>query len=352
MKHKIIFKTIVGSQSYGTAVEGSDIDIKGVYIQDPIEILTFGYRPQMEVSADETYYEVRRFLELCASANPTMLELLYAPKECIQIIEPEFKYIIKNRNIFLTKGCLNSFGGYAVSQIKKASGLEKKMNWESKSMERKTPLDFCYIFDEVKGKSLHLTSFLNELGFKQEYCGLVGVDHFRESYALYYDFDLHFNGAEPLGLKGIILDDSNTVRTSSVPKELTCLGIVQYGKDSYIQHCNKYKEYQTWLKERNTQRYVDIDEHGQKVDGKNLLHCVRLIDTAKEIVLEKQVNVKRPNADYLISIRKGKVQLEPLLKDCEEKLKELDRLYKDSDLPLNVEHKTLNKILTKIREWK
>jgi predicted nucleotidyltransferase len=91
--HQIIFKAIVGSHSYGTNVEGSDIDFKGVYIQTPKSVLYDGYVPQIEVGKDETYYEVRRFLELCETANPTVLELLYSPEDCIIYEHPVFKLI-------------------------------------------------------------------------------------------------------------------------------------------------------------------------------------------------------------------------------------------------------------------
>lgn len=350
MKHRIIFKTIVGSQAYGTAVEGSDIDIKGVYIQDPSEILGFGYQPQIDVNKDEVYYEIRRFLDLLSTANPTVLEMLFSPSECIQILEPEFKYLIKNRNIFLTKMCGVSFGGYAVQQIKKAKGTDKKMNWEKSEMVRKTPLDFCYVYEE--GGSTPLDIYLNSVNFYQEFCGLAAIDHIKDGYALYYDWDLHYNNAQPLGLKGIVLPDSNSIRTSSIPKELEPIAFVHYNENGYVQHCKKYNEYQTWLKNRNTQRYVDIENHNQKIDGKNLLHCRRLIDTCRDIVTKKTLVVKRPNADYLISIRQGKVDLQTLLDSSEKDVKEIDELFKNSDLPTEVNKVTLNKILNKIRYWK
>jgi hypothetical protein len=79
-----------------------------------------------------------------------------------------------------------------------------------------------------------------------------------------------------LGFKGIVLDDSNAVRLSVVPKDMLASAIVYYNKDSYSMHCKDYKEYQTWLETRNTQRYVDIQGHHQQIDGKNLLHCRRI----------------------------------------------------------------------------
>lgn len=98
---KLIFKSIIGSQAYGTAIPTSDIDHKGVYVQSHDELLTFGYKPQYEVGKDETYYEVQRFMQLLLLANPTVLELLYSPEDCIITKEPQFDLIIKNRDKFL-----------------------------------------------------------------------------------------------------------------------------------------------------------------------------------------------------------------------------------------------------------
>jgi len=74
--HIILFKTIVGSQSYGTNVEGSDIDYKGVFIQDPYDKYMNGYRDELTVNKDEKYFELEKFLLACSTGNPTLLELL------------------------------------------------------------------------------------------------------------------------------------------------------------------------------------------------------------------------------------------------------------------------------------
>lgn len=50
----IIFKAKVGSHAYGTNVEGSDEDFKGVYIQSPEDILEHGYQEQFSLNKDET----------------------------------------------------------------------------------------------------------------------------------------------------------------------------------------------------------------------------------------------------------------------------------------------------------
>jgi hypothetical protein len=344
---KLIFKCIVGSQAYGTTVEGSDIDLKGVYIQNKQDILGFDYKPQIEVGKDEVYYEVRRFIELLATANPTVLEMLYNPEDCVLICTKEFDLIRSQRDKFLTKKCLNSFGGYAIQQIHKARGLNKKMNWEKEQIVRKTPIDFCYIFAR-DGFDYTLVDYLKEYHMNQALCGLTNLEHFRDCYKLYYDLDCD-RGGEPIGLKGIQLDDSNSIRVSAVPKNFKVEGLVYYNKDAYTQHCKAYKEYQVWLKERNVQRYIDIEGHGQKIDGKNMLHCCRLLDVAAEIPVEHTINVRRPNAQELIAIRKGKVNLETILEQAESDIKKLDELYKNSDLPKEVSQEFCNQLLLEVR---
>src|ERR1035437_841177 len=212
-KFNYIFKAIVGSQAYGTSLPDgkSDVDVKGIYIQNPQDILSFKYQETIEVSKDEFYFEVRRFLELLQVANPTCLEMIFSESKFILKIEPVFDLIIANREKFLTQQCFNSFGKYAESQIKKAKGLNKKMNWENSRVERKTPLDMCYVYKN--GKTIPLTKWLDTENKLQEHCGLVALDHFKDCYALYYDYT-------GIGYHGIIKDDSNDIRLSSIPKYL------------------------------------------------------------------------------------------------------------------------------------
>lgn len=340
-EHKIIFKTVVGSQAYGTATPASDQDFKGVYIQHPDDILGFNYLEQFEVSKDECYYEVRRFLQLLQSANPTVLEMLFMPEECVLETSSVFDLIVQNRDKFLTKKCLHSFGGYAIAQIKKAKGLDKKMNWERERVARKTPFDFCFVYEN--GKTLSLEQFLNRENIKQENCGLVNLNHFKDCYALYFHPQNGF-------YNGIVSENSNEVKLSSVPKNESPLTMMYFNKDGYSMHCKDYREYTEWLAKRNTQRYVDIKGHNQQIDGKNLLHCRRLLDMALEIATEKKLIVKRPNADYLLQIRRGEVDLETIINDAEKDIKKLEEAYSQSDLPDEVDKDFVNDLLLKIRK--
>jgi hypothetical protein len=336
---KPLLRVIVGSQSYGTAVEGSDTDYKGVYAQEIDELIGFGYKEQINNNKDDVDYEIRRFLELLETANPTVLEMLFSPEDCIVERHPVFDILMKNRDKFLTKKCLYSFGGYAIAQIKKAKSLDKKMNWEKDRVTRKTPIDFVYAY--VDGKTIPITKFLKNNDLIQEKCGLVALDHFKDSYALYYSDKFNYSG--------LIIETSNDLRLSAIPKGEKAVTVVSYNKDAYITHCKDYKEYTEWLKNRNTQRYVDIANHNQKIDGKNLLHCRRLLDMAVEIAETGKLNVRRPNAEYLLKIRKGLVSLDEIIDNAEKDIKNLDKLYANSNLPDKVDKEFVNEILLEIR---
>lgn len=376
----ILFETIVGSQAYGTQTPTSDIDKKFVYILPESFILGTGYVEQININKDYTGWEVRRFLELLESNNPTVLELLNSPEDCIVSKDPLFDVIIEQKDHFITKGCKNSFGGYARQQIKKAKGLNKKQNWEKEKVTRKELLDFCYVIEGEK--SIPIKEFFINEGYPsdaQKFCGVVNIPNARDMYALYYDglaancFSEDFSeesrnkikrflGDEEgtsfgLGYKGIVkvgesdnAGISNQLRLSSIPKEEKVIAIFTYNKDGYSQHCKDYKEYQEWLNNRNEARYVDTQKHGQQIDGKNMMHCMRLIRMAKEIGEGKGIIIRRPDAQELLAIRRGEVDLESLIEMADKEIQNMDTIFDESDLPNKVKDGLVNSILIEIRK--
>lgn len=362
--HEVIFKTVTGSQSYGTAVEGSDIDIKGVYIQDPEDVYVNGYKEQLDINKDETYYEIGRYLSLCQTGNPTMLELMYAPEDCIQYISPVFQKVIDNRNLFLTKALRYSFGGYAIEQIKKAGGLQKKMNWEKNKITRKDVQDMCSIYSledvnlQYISEGISLKKWLKDNQYDEKYCGLVKLEHFRDCYLLFHDHNQMMSdnprfADQVLSVRfnGITTSDiANDVCVSEIPKYMKPKALMFFHRDAYSVHCKEYREYTAWMEKRNVQRYVDIESHGQQIDGKNILHCVRLIETALEIPTQKTINIRRPNAEYLIGIRKGKQDLKTLLEKCEADLQTMDKVFIESDLPDKVDKQMVEKLIKDIKK--
>ena len=297
-----LFECIVGSRAYGTNIATSDTDIKGVYIQDNQEILGLKYQEQVQPDKDTTYYEIRRFIELLGSANPTLLEMVFVDNQFIKYCHPAFQTLIDNRHKFLTKKCNLTFGGMAIAQIKKAKGTNKLINWEEQKMIRKKPIDFCLI--AVNGKSIDLTDYLEQNNMKHENCGLVNLDRMIGVYALYYS-DIY-------KYRGICFENSNHIVLSNIPKGEKSIGIISYNADGYSQHCKKYLEFETWKANYNSNRFVQTVS-GEKIDSKNMMHCVRLLQCAEEIARTGNLTVFRSNRDELLNIRLGNVPLDKLI---------------------------------------
>lgn len=347
----VIFGCIVGSHAYGTNVEGSDVDKKWVYVQSADDYFVNGARPQINISKDETAYELSRFFELAEKANPTILELLFIPEHCILYKHAVYDMILRLKRSFLTKKCRHSFGGYAISQIEKAQGLNKKMNWEKNKIDRKTVLDFCYWLDnyfdgavDERFRSRPIKDVFTATQIKL--MGVSSIPHATGLYNVFHDAKYHF--------QGIVKDEktSNDITLQSIPNDAFCIGMMSYNKDAYTQHCKAYNEYQAWLANRNTQRYVDIEGHGQQIDGKNMLHCVRLIETALDIAEYGELIVSRPNAEYLKEIRHGKHNLDEILEYAKERISEIDIAFEHSKLPDEfIEKEYLKTLNTDIRKF-
>ena len=372
-----LYLVIRGSHAYGTNIPTSDTDYSGVFVQNLDSILGMSYVDQInDDKNDIVIYELRRFLELLAKNNPTVLELLNTPEDCVVYKHPLFDKILENKDNLLTKICANSFGGYAKEQISKAKGQNKKQNWEKDKVTRKDVLDFCYVIEGEK--SIPWKVWNEDFQYDEKFIGIVNVPNARDIYAVYFDEIAHMCFSESVpenvresakylrkeselsmgfGYKGLVKTgegatsaESNQLRLSSIPKGETPICIITYNKDGYTQHCNDYKSYQTWLDQRNEQRWVDVESHGQKIDGKNMMHCRRLMDMAREIAEGKGIVVRRPNAQELIDIRQGKVDLQTLIDHVESEIKEIDILYKNSTLPDKVDMNLVDQILINIRK--
>ena len=337
----LLYDCITGSRAYGTDLPTSDTDIRGIFILPKAEFYGLHYTPQLADDTNDTvYYELGRFVELLAKNNPNMLELLATPPACIR-----YRHSIMDRltpELFLSKKCKDTFGGYAYSQIKKARGLNKKIV-NPMPRERQTPLDFCYV---LKGNgSIPLQKWLQDNQLEQSRCGLTAIPHFREVYALHYD------ATGELGYTGILRKPtSNELSLSSIPKGAPILAYLHFNKDGYATYCKDYKAYWDWVEKRNEARYQTNLAHGAQYDSKNMMHTFRLLEMGIEILREGVIRVRRPNREQLLDIRRGKYDYDTLLGMAEEKMGALEAAYAESRLPAEVDMGRVDGVLAGIRE--
>jgi hypothetical protein len=338
-KKLILLECISGSRAYGLDTPTSDTDIKGVYLLPKKQFYAFEKETQISNSSNDiVFYELRRFLELLSVNNPNIIELLNTPKHALLYRHPILDQIDNER--VLSKLCMNTFGKFAISQIKKARGLKKKIV-NPVAKERKSPLSFCFVAYE-KG-SIPLTKFLEIKGIRQEDCGLVNINHMNDVYGLYHSKSIHY--------KGIISSPkANDVSLSSIPKQEQQIGLMYFNRNGYSTYCKEYNEYWSWVEKRNEARYQNTKSHGKNYDAKNMMHVFRLLEMAIEIGKYKQVNVRRPNREFLLKIKSGEFEYDDLLKMADDKQEEMVEAFKNSDLRTKPDLAYLNELAFELRD--
>lgn len=394
-KGLLLYEYIRGSQAFGLATETSDTDTGGVFMSPIESLLGLGFDYKEEVASskhDDVWYELNKFFRLLLSSNPTILEALFVPDDCVLYEHPIMTEIKKHKHLFVTKKCFKPFGCYAVSQIEKCRGLNKKIVNPVK--ERLTPLDFCYTF---KGQgSTKIINWLDNRGLKQNYCGLVNVPNMHDMYDLYYDWGLHFqnenitlddiidsrklnyqnnnikklvdfiiglyniqseeelkywfNKITPIGYRGITNEDmtSNELRLSSVSKDELPLCHMSYNQTGYTKHCIDYKNYKDWEKNRNPIRYES--NLNKNYDAKNVSHAFRLMQMCIEIARGEGIKVRRDeDRQFLLDVKHHKYEYEEIIKKLDEKKIEMDEAIKNSTIPDEIDREKVNQLLLNIR---
>lgn len=129
----VIFETLFGSHIYGTSTPNSDLDYKGVILEDPRRIILGSRRDSIVTSTkvgkgdgirntkddvDREYKELKRFIYDCLDGQTYAVDMLYAPKNLWQKSSLEWEFIVANRHRFLSKK-LNAFIGYCNQQASK-----------------------------------------------------------------------------------------------------------------------------------------------------------------------------------------------------------------------------------------
>jgi hypothetical protein len=312
-----------------------------VYYLPLNEFYGLNYIPQISNETnDEVYYEIGRFVELLLKNNPNILEILATSEDCILYKHPLMEQL--KIEDFLSKLCKDSFAGYATTQIKKARGLKKKIV-NPMEKEKKSLLDFCYILEGYN--SVAVPQWLEEHNYKQENCGLINMPNSKGMYALFYDSENN------LGYKGIIQKStSNEVSLSSIPKTEKEVAYLSCNQDGYSKYCKEYKEYWDWMEKRNEDRYNTNQQHGKNYDSKNMMHTIRLLQTAEQILATGKLNIRVSNREELLDIKAGNKEYVNLLEMADGLIASIENLYTTTTLPESPNVEMATRVLIGIRE--
>lgn len=334
----LLLDTVAGSHAYGTAIEGSDEDRRGVFVAPQSFIAGLDAIEQVaDERNDQVYYELGHFVSLLLKNNPNALELLAMPEDCIRHRHPLFELL--RPEIFLSKLCAKTFGEYAMGQIRKARGLNKKIV-NPQPEKRLALLDFCHV-PHGQG-SVPVSEWLADRNLDPRKCGLTAVQHAAGMFAIYHD--------TAAGYRGLVSPkDPDALIFTSVPKEAEPVGWMQFNQDAFRAHCKAHREYWEWVGQRNEERYATNAQHGRGYDSKNLLHTIRLLDMAGEIAREGVLHIRRPNREYLLRVRSGEFDYADLVGRAENQLVDVLAAFEASPLRDQPDRERVNRLLVEIR---
>jgi predicted nucleotidyltransferase len=301
-KHPIILLTYGGSLAYGTNVATSDVDLRGICLHTPRELIGLQNFEQYTPSEDDiTIYGVNKIVSLLLNTNPNTIEILGCKPEHYFVLTEEGKLLKDNIDVLLSKRCISSFGGYAIAQLRRLQNALARDSYPQPEKEK-------HILQSIHNAEEHLRSYYP---YAEEEIRLYIDVSEKEDYEteIFMDFNL----------KHVPLRDI---------------------KDIWNEMHQVVKNYDK-LNTRNKKK----DEASLY---KHAMHLVRLYLMLRDILTGKGVITYRPDREFLLDIRNGKYTYQQIFDMVDEYQQELDYLKENTELPANPNYKRAEEIVMEL----
>lgn len=124
----IILLGLSGSHAYGTNIETSDLDVRGIALNRKNEILTNeNFEQFVNEDTDTTVYSFNKIISLLTNCNPNTLEMLGLKSEHYLFVSPIGQELLDNKKLFLSKRAAYAFGGYATAQLRRLDNKSARL---------------------------------------------------------------------------------------------------------------------------------------------------------------------------------------------------------------------------------
>ena len=135
--NNIILLGLGGSHAYGMDIPGkSDLDCRGIAINSKEEILLGkDFEQVVNTSTDTTVYSFNKVIELLTKLNPNTCELLGLKPEHYLYLNPIGTMLLDNKDMFLSKLCIHTFGGYASAQLRRMENKAARLVGQTQNEE-------------------------------------------------------------------------------------------------------------------------------------------------------------------------------------------------------------------------
>jgi predicted nucleotidyltransferase len=310
-----------GSHAYGTNVETSDEDFKGVaippkeYFLGPTKVFK-----QAELKApdpDAVIYDIRKFFNLAASCNPNIIEVLHTDPSDHFIVDPIGEVILEHKDAFLSKKIKHTFLGYSVSQLKRIKTHKKWIMNPPSSPPTRASLGLP---EATLIPQDQLTAAFAEVQKELDRFQFDFLEDLEESTKI----DIRNTVHEMLAELKITSDEHWSSAARKIGLSDNFIQLMQKERQ-YLSAKREFDQYQNWKKTRNPARAALEEKFGY--DTKHAYHLVRLIRMCREVLLTGKVIVKRPDREELLFIRNGGWTYEQLIDFAETEERLLNELY-------------------------
>lgn len=335
----LIVSHYAGSIAYGTSTPQSDVDVRGIFCADKINICTpfFPIKEQSVPGEDTKYYEVANYLNMYTQANPNIIESLWVDEK--HIIESSVPYrLMRNmREELLSSRVAFTFSGYAFAQLKRIKGHSK---WISQPWLETPPDNRRYV-------SL-IQNFTEKKVLRKDF----RIEDWNDHTMLHYGNNIFGVCDTSAGSKIITSDGkfNNTAKKESVTQRVAPALLIKYNEEVYRKDVDNHRSYKDWKLNRNEKRSILEEKHGY--DTKHAHHLVRLLRMAVEILRTGQVYVLRDDAEELKAIRDGAWTYEEIVEYAEHMNNEVINVhYKNTHLPKTTDIHKAAKLLIQCQEY-
>jgi len=302
MTDNMLVKHYAGSLAYGTNLPTSDVDFRGIFCADPINVRTpfFAVREVEDADEEDTkLYELAHFMKLCVDCNPNIIETLWVDESDITFRTPAYDLLRNNRHKLLSSKIAFTTSGYAIAQLKRIKGHNK---WINNPQPEQKPVQRNFVsLVQWFGEEKVMPRDFNLL-FYHTYHRLVSFGG--NTFGLYADDDMK---TQTFNLDGSLNHQFDGDR-ESLPAPLA---IIKFNKEEWKLACEKWTNYWNWKENRNAARSALEEDHGY--DTKHAMHLVRLLRMGVEALRDGEIVVKRPDAEELLAIRNGSMTYEEVV---------------------------------------
>jgi len=300
----IILLTTGGSHAYGTDVDSSDTDIRGICVEQMRDYWGLSSFEQFEDRATDTViFGLKKVVNLLINCNPNVIEILGTDQEHQFILTEEGRMLRQNAMLFISKKAFQSFGGYATAQLRRLQNALARDSYPQKEKER-------HILGSIQGQFKH---------FQDNYQNVTG-----EEVRLYIDKSNKKDFEEEifidLNLAHYPLRDFRSM--------LSDMG-------------NVIKDYESLNHRNNKKDELHLNKHA--------MHLIRLLIMGTEILEGKGINTYREkDRDFLLKIRKGEYSYQDIFAMVDEYEKGFKNAAENSDLPERPDYKKIEELMIEI----